>query len=134
MTGKVNNLRRRGFICGALMALAMVFSGNAQSVIPEVLDTIIEIAGEETRVRLYTCHQIHEDGCHAGGKYSLSCSIDNGYYPCLGTVGGGCAISCREGYYSCCGKSCSCKEYPKEEKQQSEKECPSPVLLAILRG
>lgn len=122
MTDKSKNRKRGGFISGALMALAMVFSGNAQSVITEVHDTIIEIGGKEIRVPVRPCHQKHEDGCHAGGKYSISCSIDNGYYPCLGAMGGGCAISCREGYYSCCGKSCSCKEYPKDEKKKSEKE------------
>lgn len=78
-------------------------------------DTIMKIGGKDVTVRVSKCKEKHENGCHNGGYYSLSCSIDNSYYPCLGAIGGNCSVTCMKGSYACCGKSCECKKYPEKK-------------------
>lgn len=47
-----------------------------------------------------------KDGCYAGGPGSDECSVSGN----AGPVGGGCSVSCTNGYYACCGVSgCFCE-------------------------
>ena len=46
--------------------------------------------------------------CYNGGPGASSCSIDGGIEIVGSGVSVACSVSCRDGYYACCGIRCSC--------------------------
>lgn len=69
---------------------------------PAVSDTIV--AAETEAVVATDTITPH---CYNGGSGSLSCEIPAGI-ELPGGVSMGCSVSCREGYYACCGIGCVC--------------------------
>lgn len=51
---------------------------------------------------------IEKNPCKKGGPGYSECSID-GFFSFEG-MGGNCSVSCVEGWYACCGVSCTCKK------------------------
>ena len=47
--------------------------------------------------------------CLKGGPGKTYCEIDANYYTRIGRTGGGCSVTCADGYYACCGAHCYCK-------------------------
>ena len=48
--------------------------------------------------------------CLHGGTGSTSCSIEAGVSILEFGVSEGCSVSCKDGYYACCGIRCTCKK------------------------
>lgn len=48
--------------------------------------------------------------CKNGGKGAEACSIEAGADVMGSGVSTGCSVTCRDGYYACCGFSCTCIE------------------------
>lgn len=63
-----------------------------------------------------TCNEVHISGCHAGGPGAIECRIDPGFYTCLGAIATGGGVTCREGYYACCGIYCYCEKNGRPSK------------------
>jgi hypothetical protein len=52
--------------------------------------------------------------CHAGGTGAVDCSIDGGIEVLSFGVSGKCSVTCKDGYYACCGIRWTCKEDAKK--------------------
>lgn len=48
--------------------------------------------------------------CYSGGHGAMSCSIEGGIQILNNGVSTKCEVSCRDGYYACCGIGCKCIE------------------------
>jgi len=46
--------------------------------------------------------------CYSGGEGSSACSIDAGIEILGCGVSSACSVSCKDGYYACCGIGCRC--------------------------
>ena len=46
--------------------------------------------------------------CYNGGRGASQCSIDGGIEIVGSGVSVACSVTCREGYYACCGIRCTC--------------------------
>lgn len=46
--------------------------------------------------------------CYNGGPGSSQCSIDGGINIVGSGVSAACSVTCRAGYYACCGIRCTC--------------------------
>lgn len=57
-----------------------------------------------------SCNEVHANGCHAGGPGAIECSMQPGFYTCLGAIATGGSVTCQKGYYACCGIYCYCEK------------------------
>lgn len=89
----------------ALLTLASIalscYAIAENNTTPAVSDTIVVSEIEVVATDTITPH------CYNGGRGSLSCEIPAGI-ELPGGVSMACSVSCKEGYYACCGLGCVC--------------------------
>ena len=102
-------------LIGAILFVAVTLS-FAQSTSSSfssgfVFSNIEILSDSETVEEIIQCAEKHLNGCHAGGKNSINCSIGSSFHTCLGGLGGNCSVGCGGHSYACCGLSCKCIDY-----------------------
>lgn len=48
--------------------------------------------------------------CYIGGVGAISCSISPGIEILGFGITSGCSVTCRDGFYACCGITCTCEK------------------------
>lgn len=99
-------MKKLYLIIAALIATNAVIYSIEQ---PDGQDTVVTVI-EETVI------EIQPAGCLYGGPGTSSCQISNGV-DIGGGISVGCAVTCNEGYYSCCS-SAGCRCVPNDSLAQ----------------
>ena len=60
---------------------------------------------------------VDSNGCAFGGRGASSCNIAPGILLSNGSTTIGCSVTCNEGYFACCGASCTCIPVNSENAQ-----------------
>ena len=84
------------------VALGLLKANHTETISQMSLDEIEALSQDETG------HPDPVVDCIKGGPGIVSCSNDGCVPVCLGGLGDHCSITCNQGYYACCGYTCTC--------------------------